>query len=106
MSKNNTTQKDEIVLLGDRVLIKLLDKVDYTKTSSGLIVAASVQDQVERGTVVAIGLGRATEHGNFIYPTVRPGDTVIFSSFAKTPVLHNGETMYIVTEPNIVAIIK
>ena len=63
--------------LGDRVIIKQ-DEAEET-TASGLILTSNSKEKPQRGKVIAVGEGKY-DHGKLIPISVKPGDTVIFSS--------------------------
>ena len=63
--------------LGDRVIIKQ-DEAEET-TASGLILTSNSKEKPQRGKVIAVGEGKY-DHGKLIPVSVKPGDTVIFSS--------------------------
>lgn len=91
--------------LGDRVLIKELTDSKEKKTSSGIIIPITVNEEKggKRGEVVAIGTGR-TEEGKLIPISVKVGDKVIFQWGDKIKV--DDEEYYIVRESEILAVIK
>lgn len=97
--------KRKITLLGDRVLVRI-DKVE-TKTKSGIIIPDTVgKERPEQGVVVEVGAGRTTDKGVLIAPTVRRGDTVIFAKYGPDEIKIDGEDYFILSESNILAIIK
>ncbi|MEK7610115.1 MAG: co-chaperone GroES [Patescibacteria group bacterium] len=91
--------------LQDRVLIREHTDDKEKKTSSGIIIPVSVNEDKagKRGEVVAVGPGR-TEEGKTIPVSVKVGDKVIFQWGDKVSV--DGEEYYIVRENEILAIIK
>ena len=91
--------------LQDRVLIREDIDGKEKKTSSGIIIPVTVNDDKgsKRGTVVAVGPGR-TEEGKVIAPGVKAGDTVLFQWGDKIKI--EDEEYYIVRESEILAIIK
>ena len=91
--------------LADRVLIKEDTDSKEKKTSSGIIIPVTVNEDkgARRGEVVAVGPGRH-EDGKLVPTTVKPGDSVLFSWGDKIKV---GEDEYhIVRESEILAVIK
>ena len=91
--------------LADRVLIKEDTDSKEKKTSSGIIIPMTVNDDKggKRGEVVAVGPGR-TEEGKLVPITVKVGDEVIFQWGDKIKI--GEEDFYIVKESEILAIIK
>lgn len=97
--------KPKIIPLGDRVLVRALDAV--IKTKSGIIIPDTAsKERPERGTVVAVGLGRTTDEGKVITPHVKIGDEILFSKYGPDEIKIDGEEYFILSESNILAIIK
>jgi len=91
--------------LADRILIKEDTDSKEKKTSSGIIIPVTVNEDKsgKRGTVMAAGPGRI-EEGKTVAPAVKVGDKVLFQWGDKIQV--EGEEYYIVRESEILAIIK
>ncbi|MEK7568774.1 MAG: co-chaperone GroES [Patescibacteria group bacterium] len=99
------TTKRKIIPLGDRVLVRVA--VMETKTKSGIIIPDTAsKERPEEGTVVSVGQGRITDEGKTIAPKVKVGDTVIFSKYGPDEIKIDGEEYYILSESNILAIVK
>ncbi len=99
------TTKRKITPLGDRVLVRV-DQVE-TKTKSGIIIPDTVgKERPEQGVVVEVGVGRTTDQGVLIAPSVKRGDTIIFSKYGPDEIKIDGEEYYILNESNILAVIK
>lgn len=97
--------KRRIIPLGDRVLVRVA-KVE-TKTKSGIIIPETVgKERPEQGVVVEVGAGRTTDQGVVIAPTVKRGDTIVFSKYGPDEIKIDGEEYYVIQESNILAIIK
>lgn len=95
----------KIIPLQDRVLIKEDGESKEKKTSSGIIIPITVNEDKgsKRGTVVAVGEGRI-EDGVMIKPRVKVGDAVLFQWGDK--IKHEDAEYYLVRENEILAIIK
>lgn len=91
--------------LADRVLIKEDTSSKEKKTSSGIIIPISAQEDKgsKRGEVVAIGAGRI-EEGKIVPLSVKVGETVLFQWGDKVRI--DDEDFYIVKESEILAVIK
>lgn len=91
--------------LQDRVLIREHTDDKEKKTSSGIIIPVTVNEEKngKRGEVVAVGAGRI-EEGKKIPMTVKVGDKVIFQWGDKVSV--DSQEYYLVRESEILAIIK
>lgn len=97
--------KRKITPLGDRVLIRTLEAV--IKTKSGIIIPDTAsKERPEQGVVVAVGLGRTTDTGTLVKPSVKVGDEVLFSKYGPEEIKIDGEELYILSESQILAVIK
>jgi len=103
MSKTDITKK--IKPLQDRVLIREDGESKEKKTSAGIIIPITVNEDKgsKRGEVIAVGPGRI-EDGELIAPSVKAGDTVLFQWGDKVKI--DDEEYYLVKETEILAIIK
>jgi len=100
-------KKKDIIPLGDRVLVKPIPTDAGSKTSSGIIIPDTVdKEKPEQGKVVAVGLGKRNDSGDFIPLQVKKGDTVVFSKYGPDEVKINDEEYYIIREDSLLAIIK
>ena len=87
--------------LGDRVVIKPLEKEEVTK--SGLVLPDTAKEKPQEGEVMAVGPGRVDDKGNRITVEVKAGDKVIYSKYAGSE-FKDGELEYlIVRETDILA---
>ena len=91
--------------LMDRVLIEEDTDSKEKKTSSGIIIPSTVNEDKggKRGKIVAVGAGRV-EDGKVIPLSVKVGETVLFQWGDKIKV--EEEEYFIVRESEILAIIK
>ena len=91
--------------LADRVLIQEDLESKEQKTSSGIIIPVTVDEDkgARRGTVVAVGPGRI-EDGQLVPMTVKAGDEVLFS-WGDT-IKADSQEYHLVRESEILAIIK
>lgn len=106
MKKESKGLKLNIHPLGDRVLVRPEDSADE-KSPSGIIIPDTARkEKPERGEVVAVGEGKRTDKGDIVPMRVKVGDTVMFSKYGYDEVKIDDEDYYIVTESNILAIIK
>lgn len=89
--------------LGDHIIVKTLESEE--KTASGLVIPESAQEKPTQGKVIAVGSGRF-EDGKRIPPEVKAGDKVIYSQYGGTEVKVDGEELLILSERDILAIVK
>ena len=89
--------------LADRVVVKLVEAEE--KTKSGLILTASAQEKPQIAEVLAVGPGKPSENGGFTAMTVKVGDKVIASKYAGTSVKLDGNEYVIVSEDDVLAVV-
>ena len=89
--------------LADRVVVKLLEAEE--KTKSGLILTAAAQEKPQVAEVVAVGPGAYAEDGKLIPMEVKVGDKVITGKYSGTEVKMDGVEYTIVKQSDILAIV-
>ncbi len=89
--------------LGDRVVIKVLEKEQ--KTLSGIVLPDTAKEKPQEGEIVAVGTGKVLDNGQRVALEVKAGDKVIFSKYAGTEVKIDGQEYLILSERDILAII-
>ena len=87
--------------LGDRVVIKPLEKDEVTK--SGLVLPDIAKEKPQEGEVVAVGPGRVADDGKRIVMEVKAGDVVVYSKYAGTEFKEDEDEFLIVRETDILA---
>jgi len=90
--------------LGDRILLKRIEKED--KSKGGIIIPDSAKEKPQEGKVVAAGKGRLLEDGKLVPLEVKKGDRVLFGKYSGTEVKVVGEEHLIVREDDILGIIE
>ena len=103
-----SSNKSGITPLGDKVLVKPLSPEELgTTTSFGIIIPDTVnKEKSDRGTVVAVGPGKKDERGQRVAPEVAEGDRVLYTKPWNEPVKIGGEEYYLISESDILAILK
>ena len=89
--------------LQDRVVVKLVEAEETTK--SGIILTGAAKEKPQVAEVVAVGPGIA-EGDNKVTMEVKVGDKVITSKYAGTEVKMEGQEYTIVKQSDILAIVK
>ena len=87
--------------LADRVVIKMLEKEETTK--SGIILAGNAQEKPQIAEVIEVGPGIEVD-GNLQKMLVKKGDKVVVNKYAGTEVKYEGEDYIIVKQDDILAI--
>ena len=89
--------------LADRVVIKMIESEETTK--SGIILASSAKEKPQIAEVLAVGPGGNVE-GNNIEMYVKKRDKVVVSKYAGTEVKDEGEDLIIVKQNDILAVVE
>ena len=89
--------------LGSRVLIKMEEKEETTK--SGIILASAAQEKPQIAEVIEVGPGEKVD-GKLEEMNVKKGDNVIVSKYAGTEVKYEGIEYMIVKQDDILAIVE
>lgn len=85
--------------LADRVVIKMLENEETTK--SGIILAGASKEKPQFAEVLEVGPG--TEK---IKMEVKKGEKVVVSKYAGTEIKYEGEDLIIVNQSDILAIVE
>lgn len=89
--------------LADRVVIKLVEAEETTK--SGIILAGSAKEKPQIAEVVAVGPGGVVD-GKDVDMYVEVGDRVLTSKYSGTEVKIDGEEYTIVRQSDILAVVE
>ena len=89
--------------LADRVVIKMAESEETTK--SGIVLPGSAKEKPQVAQIVAVGPGGVVE-GKEIKMEVKVGDKVLISQYAGTTVKLDGEENIIVRQSDILAIVE
>jgi chaperonin GroES len=90
--------------LGDRVVVKPVDREE--KTKSGILLPDTAKEKPQEGEVVAIGPGRIDDNGNRVPLDVAVGDKVIYSKYGGTEVKYSGQEYLILSARDILAVVS
>ena len=88
--------------LADRIVIKMTEAEETTK--SGLILAAASKEKPQVAEVVAVGPGGVVD-GEKVDMYLKVGDKVLLSKYAGTEVKVDGEEYTILRQSDILAIV-
>ena len=87
-----------------RVLVKA---VTETETKSGIVIPDTVdKERPERGEVLEVGEGKLLDSGERAPMSVKKGDVVIFKKYGPDEIKFEGETLLVLEEADIVAVIE
>ncbi len=89
--------------LADRVILKMVESEETTK--SGIILTAAAKEKPQVAEVLAVGPGGVVE-GKDITMYVKVGDKVIMSKYSGTEVKIDGEDLVVVKQNDILAVVE
>jgi len=89
--------------LADRVVIKMVEAEETTK--SGIILAGSAKEKPQIAEIIAVGPGGLVD-GKEVTMYVKAGDRVITSKYSGTEVKMDGTDFVIVRQSDILAIVE
>lgn len=89
--------------LGERVLVK--PSAQEEVTASGIVLPETAQEKPQEGEVVAVGKGRY-EDGKWVELEVKVKDKIIYSKYGGTEVKYGGQDYLILSERDILAIVR
>lgn len=89
--------------LSDRVIIKMVEAEETTK--SGIILTGAAKEKPEVAEVIAVGPGGMVD-GKEVTMTVKAGEKVITSKYSGTQVKVDGEEYTIVRQNDILAVVE
>ena len=89
--------------LQDRVVVKMLEAEETTK--SGIILTASAKEKPQVAEIIAVGPGGMVD-GKEVQMTLTPGQKVIMSKYAGTEVKCDDEESIIVRQSDILAVVE
>jgi len=90
--------------LGQRVLVKRLDAEEIS--AGGIVLPDSAKEKPQEAEVIALGTGGKDENGNDFSFSVAAGDKVLISKYGGTDVKVEGEDLLLLSESDILGIIK
>ena len=89
--------------LADRVVLKMVEAEETTK--SGIILTAAAKEKPQVAEVIAVGPGGVVD-GKEVVMTVKQGDKVITSKYSGTEIKCGGTEYIIVRQNDILAIVE
>lgn len=89
--------------LADRVVVKMVESEETTK--SGIVLPGSAKEKPQVAEVIAVGPGTVVD-GKEIKMEVKVGDRVIMSKYSGTEVKFDGQEYTIIKQGDILAIVE
>ncbi|NJD03483.1 MAG: co-chaperone GroES [Ruminiclostridium sp.] len=90
--------------LGERVVIKMLESEETTK--SGIVLPGTAKEKPQVAEIVAVGPGGYDDKGREIKMEVKVGNKVLISKYAGTEVKIDKEEFTILKQSDILAIVE
>ena len=87
--------------LGDRVVVKPIEKEE--KTKGGIYLPDTAKEKPQEGNVIAVGPGKMSDDGKRLPMDVAVGDIVIYAKYGGTEIKENDEELIILRESDILA---
>ena len=85
--------------VNDKIVVKLINKGEETRTEGGIILADTVQDgKLLSGEVVAVGQGMYSHNGTMIPPICEVGDIILYNKHAQVYEYDNDHILMSVNE--------
>ena len=89
--------------LSDRVVVKMVEAEETTK--SGIILTGAAKEKPQIAEVIEIGTG-VLDDGTVVEMKVKVGDKVITSKYSGTEIKLDGEELIVVRQGDILAIVE
>jgi chaperonin GroES len=104
MAETATKPATNIRPLGDRVVVKAVEREEQTK--SGIYLPDTVQEKPQEAIVLAVGNGKLLDNGTRQPIDLKVGDRVLYSKYAGTEVKILIDEFLILRESDILAVIE
>ena len=89
--------------LGERILIKMIESEETTK--SGIILSSGAKERPQIAEVLEVGPGEIVD-GKNVEMKIKKGDKVIVNKYAGTEIKYEGEELIIVKQSDVLAIVE
>ena len=99
-----TATKKTLKPLSDKVIVQKLEPEE--KTSGGILLPDSTKEKPQEGKIIAVGPGAYDEKGQRKPIDVKEGDHVLYAKYSGSEVKLDGQEYLILSEKDILAIVK
>ena len=93
----------KLIPLGDKVVVRPVDAEETT--AGGIVLPDAAQEKQRQGRVLSVGDGILNQDGSRAIHEVKEGDRVLYSQYCGTEVEVDGESLLIMSENDILAIV-
>ncbi|MBA3579521.1 MAG: co-chaperone GroES [Gemmatimonadaceae bacterium] len=102
-TKTATATATKASPLADRVVVRPLEDTETMR--GGLFIPDTAKEKPQQGEIIAVGPGRY-EEGKRVPMEVKAGDRVLYGKYSGSEVTLDGETVLILRESDVLAIIS
>lgn len=88
--------------IADKVLVEPGPEEEVTE--GGIVLPDTARKKPQEGKVLAVGPGKVLDDGKRVPPSVKKGDTVIYSKYGGTEITIKGKDYIILDEDSILAV--
>jgi len=88
----------------DRIIVQRIDEGE--QKVGGIIIPDSAKEKPQRGTVIAVGNGKANDNGKRIPLDVKAGDRILFGKYSGQEIKLDGKEYFIMKEDDVLAVIE
>lgn len=99
-----TATKRTLKPLQDKVIVQKLEPEE--KTAGGIVLPDTAKEKPQEGKVIAVGPGAVDDKGQRKPIDVKEGDHILFAKYSGTEVKLEGEEYLILSDRDILAVIK
>ena len=89
--------------LGDRVVVKPVDREERTK--SGIVLPDTAKEKPQEGIVEAVGTGRILDNGQKVPMELQVGDKVLYAKYAGNEFKLEDIEYLIISEKDVLAVV-
>lgn len=89
--------------LGDRVVLKPVEKEEMTK--SGIVIPDTVKEKSQEGIVEAVGTGRVLDNGTKVPMELEVGDKVLYARYSGSEFKVDEIEYLIIPERDVLAVV-
>jgi chaperonin GroES len=101
-TKTKATTK--IQPLADRVVVRPTEEAEQMR--GGLYIPDTAKEKPQQGEIIAVGPGRISDQGERLAPDLKAGDKVLYGKYSGTEVSVDGESLLILRESDVLAVLK
>src|SRR5687768_2954998 len=93
----------KVTPLADRVVIRALEETEQMR--GGLYIPDTAKEKPQQGEIIAVGPGKY-EDGKLVPMGVKVGDKVLYGKYSGTEVTIDDESLLILRESDVLAVIS